>query len=95
MGDDEVKRRILGRRAAFVAAAVAGSSVGACDACGEHASPGVCLKVHVVEDAAATPPVDAGEPAPLVCLVIRPPLDLDGGADARPHPCLGPILRKP
>ena len=88
MTDDEPKKRILARRAQFVAAAVASlGAASACDACGEsrHAAP--CLSVSVlVLDSGATIEDDAAPPRP--CLeVTDTPLDA-----SRPHPCLSIIM---
>lgn len=85
MSDDDAKRRILARRAKFVAAAVAGlGAVSACDHCG---SPRPCLE----------PPLASTTP-PGPCLSVSTvPTGVDAGAvidpDAapRPHPCLSII----
>jgi hypothetical protein len=88
MTDDEPKKRILARRAKFVAAAVASlGAASACDRCGEstHAAP--CLSVSVlVPDAGATIEDDAAPPRPCLEMMDTP---LDGG---RPHPCLSIIM---
>ena len=66
---DGPKRRILARRGAFVAAALAAS----CDRCEDKAQP--CLSVEVVEDG-------SGTVRPVVCLSapITPDFPLDAGA---------------
>jgi hypothetical protein len=95
------RRRILERRAAFVAAAIASMGAAGCQ-------PQVCLSPVADEktskpaapDAAPPPAVEAGpEPclseAPMPCL-SPPPVIVDAGpppkpmpdAGAKPHPCL-------
>ena len=89
MTDDGARKRILARRAQFIAAAVASfGAASACDRCGgPSASPGPCLSVSVVvPDAGATIEDDAAPPRP--CLeIMDPPLDA-----GRPHPCLSIIM---
>ena len=88
MTDDDSKRRILARRAQFVAAAVASlGAASACDRCGDSPPPLSCLSVSVVvPDAGATITDDAAAPRP--CLeIMDPPLDA-----GRPHPCLSVIM---
>lgn len=91
---DDARRRILERRAAFVAAALASVGVAACD----RSAPRPCLEplpanetrdAHPADAAAAPAPQtsngapDAPGPQPLPCLNvwIPPP-------DAAPMPCL-------
>ncbi len=77
----DARRRILERRARFVAAAISGVSLG-CD------RPLACLDVepvkHEMKDATAAPPASASASSPMPCLV--PPK----AEDAKPIPCLGP-----
>ena len=96
---DEARKRILARRASFVAAALAGVST----ACGKEPSPPPqpCLsQVKAVDDAAAPqpclevppPPVatDGGSPEP--CLrIIPPPAETGDGGRPMPMPCLTPV----
>lgn len=89
MTDDEPRKRILARRAKFIAAAMAGlGTATACDRCGgPGASPGPCLSVSVVvPDAGATIEEDAAPPRPCLEIMDSP---LDAG---RPHPCLSIIM---
>jgi hypothetical protein len=87
MGDDELKKRILARRARLVAAAITASGlaagVGTLDACGGTTT----------SDAGV---VDGASDGPQVCLAPQPcldPLPPDAGrdADAAPQPCLAPL----
>ncbi len=104
MNDDDAKRRILARRAKFVAAAVAGlGAVTACDQCGPKpclepplastTPPGPCLSVSTVpmgvHDGAVIDPDAAPPPHP--CLSIIRPVD-DGGM---PMPCLSGMAPPP
>lgn len=87
MTDTDPKKRILARRAQFIAAAVASlGTASACDACdGAKSGPGPepCLSVSVlVPDAGATIADDAAPPRP--CLEVMGPA-LDAGS---PRPCL-------
>jgi hypothetical protein len=90
MGDDELKRRILARRARLVAAALASGALAAggvavLDACGGTTT----------SDAGVDAPADG----PQVCLAPMPCLDVavdagrdaGGDADAEPQPCLSPL----
>ena len=89
--DDEARKKILARRATFVAAALAGVGT----ACGKEPTPPPqpCLTpVQTVDDAAAPEPclsppprpdeADAGKPEP--CL--RVPVPADDGTEAPPPP---------
>jgi hypothetical protein len=79
---DEAKRRILARRARFVAAAMTGAAV----ACGKEKAepPQPCLSVvYVPPDAGAEA---AAPPAP--CLTVAPPSPAVPDAGAHPRPCL-------
>ena len=88
MGDEVSKRIILGRRATFVAAAMAGLNAAMCG--GETTgNPQPCLSVAVdggsaqpclaplPPDASRADAADAGEPQP--CLAPLPPDAGDGG----------------
>ncbi len=91
----ESRRRILERRAAFVAAAVAAVATASCER-----NPLVCLSaVPLDEGPKPTPPPDAAAPpvvdaAPEIgatavpCLSIAMPPRDAGPPDAKPHPCL-------
>lgn len=96
---DDAKKKILARRATFVAATLA--SLGA-EACGKDRAeppeapvvdPAPCLKVApapCLSAASPPPPVpDAGpaEPPPADTTTKPPPASADGG---RPRPCLSP-----
>lgn len=94
MSEDELKRRILGRRARFIAAALASAGIGAAPACG---TPQVCLFPVDIEDSGADADADA-DATPQPCLTpIEPDAapdaasDGSGDADAGPQPCLVPI----
>jgi hypothetical protein len=91
LADEEPKKRILARRAQFMAAAVASlSAASACDRCGESPKPVSCLSVSVlVPDAGATIEDDAAPPRPCLEIMDTP---LDAG---RPHPCLSVIMPPP
>jgi hypothetical protein len=87
MSNDELKKRILARRAKFVAAALAASGLGVAAACGGDVSQG--------GDAGTDAAVDS---PPQPCL--SPPqgdasadvaAEADTDADAAPQPCLVPI----
>lgn len=96
MKDDEARKKILARRAAFVAAALA--TVAGADAC----SPQPCLEPPrappgdggadteqpLVESPDAQPPFQP--PPPMPCLSPMPPPrpDEDGGLRPPPRPCL-------
>jgi len=68
--DDDAKRRILARRAKFVAAAIAGIAATSCDDCNKPRTclsatavtvpPGPCLSVPVTVDAGEQTAIDAG-----------------------------------
>lgn len=73
MSDDELKKRILSRRAKFVAAAIAASGLAACG--GEVGGPA---------DAAADAPKDTAADVPQPCLSAP----FDAGPDTGPQPCL-------
>ncbi len=80
MSDDELKRRILSRRARFVAAAIAASTIAGCGT----TKPQVCLEPVVPDasgDAAGDAPADAPEDGPQACLKVAP----DAGDDAAPN----------
>lgn len=96
--DDEARKKILARRATFVAAALAGVST----ACGKEPSPPPqpCLsQVRTMDDGAAPEPclspppleaIDAGAPEP--CLKVRAPQpDSEDGGRPVPMPCLTPV----
>jgi hypothetical protein len=86
MGHDELKKRILARRAKLVAAALAAGGLAATgiaslEACGGQ-TPG---------DAGADAPIDE----PQACLSVAPypdaASDTGADADAEPQPCLSPM----
>jgi hypothetical protein len=87
MSNDELKKRILARRAKFVAAALAASGLGvAAAACGgdvtQAGDAGADAAVDSPPQPCLSPPQgDAGFDAP----------SSDGDADAGPQPCLVPI----
>lgn len=88
MSEDELKKRILSRRAKFVAAAIAASGIAACG--GEISGPA---------DAAADAPKDTTADGPQPCLGVafdagpQPCLDVAPDAsDDGPQPCLAPPL---
>ena len=90
MSDEEIKRLILARRAAFVAAAVASLAVASCEP--KPADPGPCLSAPY--DPNAQPPPNPNYP-PQVCLspLPPPPPDAGGGAtEAPPQPCLSGVV---
>ena len=68
--NDDAKRIILARRARFVAAAVAGISIGGCDTCTPKSSQGD-----------RTPPADSTTTRPTVCLSPALPRKDSGAAD--------------
>ncbi|MGZ3423031.1 MAG: hypothetical protein ACXWUG_11640 [Polyangiales bacterium] len=95
MGDDDARRRILERRAAFVAAALSACAAESCS------NPRVCLDVPAeiqADDAVAkpAPPAassavpsvkveeDAGQPKPIPAPCLSPARPRDAG----PAPCL-------
>jgi hypothetical protein len=102
--DDEARKKVLARRATFVAAALAGVST----ACGKEPAqpPQPCLSVAPILDVGPQPclsPVppsqpdetDAGTPQP--CLKVAPPAEdadvaepqpRDAGPKPSPQPCL-------
>ena len=93
---DEARKKILARRATFVAAALAGVST----ACGKEPSPPPqpCLsQVNTPDDGAAPEPclspmpaaVDAGAPEP--CLRFAVPPQAEDGGRPMPQPCLTPV----
>ncbi len=96
---DEARKKILARRATFVAAALAGVST----ACGKEPSPPPqpCLsQVQRPDDGGAPEPclspalreeaIDAGAPEP--CLrVIAPPTEAADAGKPMPMPCLTPV----
>ncbi len=69
---DDLKQRILSRRARFIAAALAATSATACGS-----KPQVCLEPVDPGDGSADAPSDAPADAPL-----------DSSDDAGPQPCL-------
>jgi serine/threonine-protein kinase len=78
---DDARKKILARRAKFVAAAVAGIAV----ACGKEPAPQPCLSATPVDDASVPPQPCLSPPQP--CLsVYYPPEDA-----APPRPCLKPM----
>ena len=79
MSEDELKKRILSRRAKFVAAAIAASGIAACG--GEVSGP---------TDASADGPKDTAADVPQACLTA--PWDAGDAGDAGPQPCLEPPL---
>lgn len=91
MSEDELKKRILSRRAKFVAAAIAASGIAA--ACGgEVTGPGDASTDGPKDTAVDVPqpclsaPFDAGDAGPQPCLDVP----LDDAGDAGPQPCLVP-----
>jgi len=92
MSDEEIKRLILARRAAFVAAAVA--TLAATECAPKEADPGPCLSA----------PYNPNGERPQVCLSVPPTLpdaspETDAGTaveyDAPPAPCLSPMVAPP
>jgi hypothetical protein len=84
MGDDDLKRSILARRAKFVAATLATAGLGA--ACASE--PQVCLSIVAPDDASTDGAKDGTTDAPVdgpqACLSPLPPdsgADGDAGAD--------------
>lgn len=77
--DEDAKRKVLARRAKFVAAAVVGMI--ACDPAPEQTRSTVCLSI-------ALPPPDDGGPAPTIA-------DAGASADpdASPMPCLSVAIQ--
>ena len=94
MSDDEMKRRVLARRAQFIAAAVAGMV--ACEPGPEAQPPVVCLSISVPppEDGGRGPTmVDAGVSADPDAAWSAPDASTESpDADAPPMPCLAPPL---
>lgn len=99
-GDDDTRRIILGRRARFLAAALASVSAGAgvasaTDACGgtvEQPAPEPCLGAPYNPDAQPQPCLskiaeDAGQDADAA---LDGASDAAFDADAEPQPCLAP-----
>lgn len=84
--DDDAKRRILARRAQFVAAAVVG--LVACEASAPSQPPVVCLSISV------PPPEDGGPQPTIVDAGVAAEPDASAAtapdADAPPQPCLSP-----
>jgi hypothetical protein len=98
MADDDVRRKILLRRATYLAAALTGLSAGAagCDRDGGMGQP--CLSIaQPPPDAEVEPRVclkvapseDASKPEPRVCLKVAPP-----DPEEEPAPCLS-VARPP
>ncbi len=91
MSDDELKKRILSRRAKFVAAAIAATGIAACG--GEVSGPtdaaadGPKDTQADVPQACLSAPIDAGDAGPQPCLDVAPDASDDG-----PQPCLIPPL---
>ncbi len=85
MSDDEIKRLILSRRAAFIAAAIASLATAQCEP--KPADPQPCL----------SPPVDPIDQRPQVCLSPMPATPPDAGAatEAPPQPCLSGVVPPP
>ncbi len=85
MSDEEIKRLILARRAAFIAAAVASLAAAQCEP--KPADPQPCL---------SQVPYDPTEPRPQVCLSPipqQPPPDASADApEPTPQPCLSPVV---
>ena len=93
MGDGDVKRLILGRRAKFMAAALVGLNAAMCGGTTETTQPEPCLSPR--DPGRVDAGEDTGTPQP--CLSIRPDAgpdggDADGGEDAGPQPCLTPPI---
>lgn len=89
MSNDELKKRILSRRARFIAAALTSAGLGVAPACGGDTVPQVCL-TPTQSDGGSDADADA---APQPCLA---PMQDSGGdatsdADAAPQPCLAPM----
>ena len=91
MSSDELKKRILSRRARFIAAALAGAGIGAAPACGTAQA---CL---FPAGGGFDSGVDADDEAPpQICLTAPQPdagadADAASDADAAPQPCLVPL----
>lgn len=87
MSHDELKKRILGRRARFIAAALTSAGIGVAPACGGETVPQVCLSPQR-EDSGVDADADA---TPQACLTpLEPDAGLDATADGAPQPCLAP-----
>lgn len=87
MSNDEQKKRILARRAKFVAAALAASGLGAAAACGGD----VTNAGDAGTDAAADSPPQPCLSPPQGDASVDAPSDSSADADAAPQPCLAPI----
>ena len=94
MSNDELKKRILSRRARFIAAALTSAGIGVAPACGGETTPQVCL-TPIKPDSGLDADADA---TPQACLSPIEPdasidatLDGDADADVAPQPCLVPI----
>lgn len=100
---DEARKKILARRATFVAAALAGVA----GACGKEPVPQPCLKVAYIppEGAAPSAVVEDASPPPQPCLSPMPPQPEDAEApdvtdagaskDAGHHSKVAPTTPKP
>lgn len=107
---EDVRRRILERRAAFVAAAISSMSAAAlasCERTPDAVGP-VDAEMNKSHDAGTTnveltkPDATLPEPqvclSPMPCLTVTPPHDARPPWDARPHACLSkpwPCLQDP
>ena len=87
MSNDELKKRILARRAKFVAAALAASGLGVAAACGGD----VTKAGDAGTDAAADSPPQPCLSPPQSDASFDAPSDSSADADATPQPCLVPI----
>ena len=94
MSNDELKKRILSRRARFIAAALTSAGLGVAPACGGDTTPQVCL-TPTQSDGGLDADADA---TPQACLTpIQPDAGVDAttdanaDADAAPQPCLAPM----
>lgn len=85
MGDDDVKRLILARRAKFVAAALVSLNAAMCGGSTETTQPEPCLSPR--DPGRVDAGEDTGTPQP--CLSVQP-TDAGPGEDAGPQPCLSP-----
>ncbi|CAN5590664.1 hypothetical protein BH09MYX1_BH09MYX1_38440 [soil metagenome] len=83
MSEDELRKRILSRRAKFVAAAIAATGIAACGGDVQGASD---ASTDAPADASKDASKDTGADAPQPCLGISQP---DAG-DAGPQVCLAP-----
>lgn len=80
---DELKRRILSRRARFIAAALAASSA---TACGGETKPTVCLEPVDPSDGSTDAPTDApvdgtDDVGPQACLKVAPDSGTNDGGE--------------